>query len=281
MFLTALSHKIASRLTEFQTPAEDFCWFDTLCLSQSDRFSVCRPAFQTIRFDFSGNGHSAGKWRYGGFDAELHDLKSVVQFVKNVMLCKVAGIVGHSKGCSIIFRHAAVSGDKCTTGGEKESIPAYIAISPNFHTSPNDLVLKFTPEQQKQLKDTGAFLLKESGGRQFFVSEKDTIERMQEDTHTLLKNIEHIPLLIVQGDHDDSVSVDEAYKFGKALNCSPGTRRVDDELVTKARKKGQHRLIQSVTRSSRIVFVRGADHNFNGKEYVNLLEDCLMDFLQS
>ena len=62
----------------------------------------------TLRFDFSGNGHSSGKWSFGSYEQDYEDLCVVYDFVKDVMRCNVHCIIGHSQGSAAILKHAAL-----------------------------------------------------------------------------------------------------------------------------------------------------------------------------
>ena len=63
--------------------------------------------FHTLRFDFRGNGHSSGRWRYAGYGGEAEDLRSVIKFAVESLGClKIACVVGHSKGAATALRFA-------------------------------------------------------------------------------------------------------------------------------------------------------------------------------
>lgn len=47
----------------------------------------------TLRFDFVGNGHSSGKWRYADFDGGFKQLEHVIDFVRRTMKCQILGLL--------------------------------------------------------------------------------------------------------------------------------------------------------------------------------------------
>ena len=65
-----------------------------------------------LRFDFTGNGHSKGEWKYANYDQDFKDLLSVVNFVVNGLDCSIHCIIGHSQGSASVLKYASVCSKK-------------------------------------------------------------------------------------------------------------------------------------------------------------------------
>lgn len=72
----------------------------------------------SLRFDFSGNGASQGRFRYGHYRAEARELRAAKAWAEAARGACIVGLVGHSKGATDALLYAAEFGDiaRCVRG---------------------------------------------------------------------------------------------------------------------------------------------------------------------
>lgn len=205
----------------------------------------------TLRFDFSGNGHSLGEWGYSNYDVELNGLKKVVWYVENTMRCKVICIIGHSKGAASVLRFAwEQDSQERQPKKSSEKVPCFVNLAGRFtlpESNPSCLAT-FSIEQRRQLEETGKVHLTTRGSRKFIVTREDIEERSKQD-------MRHVSLitssvLTVHGDQDRTVSVDNAFQFDSAI------------------------------KNHEICIIQGADHNFSGSTNMEKLEVVISKFIR-
>ena len=201
----------------------------------------------TLRFDFTGNGHSTGTFSYGNYNGEARDLKHVIQFVRNSMKCKVSCVIGHSKGSYSVLRRAWEQEEEAAA----DRIPYFVNLSGRY-AIPNefDIRKRFNKEQAASLESNGRFLLSTRGQRRLEVTNDDIEERMNLDSSPV-KCIRSAQVLTIHGSADDMVDVSNAYKFSQAI--------VNHELC----------------------IIEGADHNFNGLLYMDHLVAAISSFISN
>lgn len=200
----------------------------------------------TLRFDFSGNGHSKGTWRYGGFDVEARDLNEVIRFVRQQLKCQVSCVVGHSKGACSVMRRAWEQEDMPA----EERIPAFVNLCGLFYEpnkySPQE---RFTKEQLEELDATGKILLETRGSRRYEVTNQDIQDKINADSSPV-RGISTSRVLLIHGDADEEVNVSNAYQFSKTI------------------------------RPSELKVIKGGDHAFNGLKHMDLMTDTISTFVR-
>lgn len=199
----------------------------------------------TLRFDFTGNGHSSGRWHYGGYEVEAKDLDEVIQFARNQLKCRVSCVIGHSKGAHTVLRRA----------WEQEGIPAeeripcFVNLSGSFYVPEEySLQKRFTRKQVEEFEASGKILLETRGHRKFEARNEDIEEKKHLDS-SLVRGITSSRVLIIHGDADDIVHVRNAFKFSEAI--TPHDLRI----------------------------IEGADHAFNGLLHMDALTEEIAAFI--
>lgn len=198
-----------------------------------------------LRFDFTGNGHSTGAFRHSNYDGEFRDLQTVLEFVGEKMKCRVACIVGHSKGAATVLRVAAEQ----ETYESSRRIPCFVNISGRFAV-PHDYDVEklLGADKTRQFKQSGSVLLDKKGDRECFITAEDVAERSQLDS-SFVQQIRIACVLIIHGSRDDQVDVGNAREFAKAI------------------------------RNHELVIIDGADHNYNGLRHMPMIVDCIVKFV--
>lgn len=184
-----------------------------------------RCGLATLRFDFSGNGESEGRFEDATITKEIEDLQSVVVALQEKGYA-VAALVGHSKGATDVLVHQADHG----------SARKVVALAPKVY-GVRGINERFMPEQLAQLDREGwcNYVL---GGRTVKISKAYLDERRTryKDLRSLCTRIRS-PVLIVHGTADEVIHADEARDLHAALR---------DVLQDAAR----------------LVLLEEADHNF-------------------
>eukprot|EP00551_Chaetoceros_affinis_P009599 CAMPEP_0203676628 /NCGR_PEP_ID=MMETSP0090-20130426/25146_1 /ASSEMBLY_ACC=CAM_ASM_001088 /TAXON_ID=426623 /ORGANISM="Chaetoceros affinis, Strain CCMP159" /LENGTH=444 /DNA_ID=CAMNT_0050543221 /DNA_START=69 /DNA_END=1400 /DNA_ORIENTATION=+ len=222
--------------------------------------------YHTLRFDFTGNGHSSGSFSFAPHQSDYDDLNHVVNFVTDIMNCNVCCIIGHSQGSSAILKHAGVVSaateietEKSSTSTNTNKKPLYVNLSgrctrPNGF-NPNQI---FTTEQCRELELNGKFQFQTwSGSRMYEVTAQSINDRNAFDLVQEIKGaggnrrIIHSRVLTIHGDNDTTVPIENAYML--------------DELISNHTMK----------------IIQGANHNFNGLLYMNTIVSSILDFIET
>jgi len=200
----------------------------------------------TLRFDFSGNGHSNGTWHYAGYDVESRDLGEVIRFVREQMKCQVSCVIGHSKGAFSMFRRAWEQEDMPV----EDRIPCFVNLSglyyePNKY-SPQE---RFTNEQLEELKTTGKILMDTKGHKRYEATKQDIEEKIPLDSAPV-RGITTSRVLTIHGDADEEVEVSNAYQFAKAI------------------------------KPHKLKIIKKADHAFNGLKHMDKMTETITKFVR-
>jgi pimeloyl-ACP methyl ester carboxylesterase len=211
-------------------------------------------SWHTLRFDFSGCGHSSGRWKYADYNGDYSDLSRVVRFVEGDqnqglgLGCKVLCVIGHSQGSAAMVKLRHSDSDRVER--------LYVNLAGRF-TVPNDFVPEsiFTEEQCKKLKDVGEFELLRRGDRgdRLLTVTLDAVRsRNAYDISAAASatELENIHMLTIHGDADKHVPVENAFKF--------------------------HEVIPNHS----LHIIKGADHNFNGLKFMDDLVSVISFFLR-
>eukprot|EP01083_Nonionella_stella_P028078 77323_1 len=135
-------------------------WLIANICSQLSKSLSCH----TLRFDFTGCGHSSGEWKYGDYELDHVDLRHVVDFVQRDLQCEVACIVGHSQGSAAVLRHAYDNSNTNIYNAYNQNLqaspPLYVNLSGRcFGANEVDYKKKFSKEQCQELETQGRFTI--------------------------------------------------------------------------------------------------------------------------
>ncbi len=154
--------------------------------------------FTVLRFDFSGNGESEGKFEEGTWTKFALDLYSAIEFLKQEQRLKRIVVIGFSMGGAI-------------------SIIEYVKFQ-NFHR----LVLlapalkpateRFIKMAWDQIEQKGFVEFEDVKGRKWRLNRDYFEDRERYDLLKLARKVD-IPVLIVVGSKDDTVSIDAIKEF--------------------------------------------------------------------
>ena len=229
-------------------------WRNQMLLSNLAARLSEKLSCHTLRFDFSGCGHSTGPWKYANYNQDYDDLCRVVRFVEGDreqgigLGCKVWCVIGHSQASIAMMR---LRQDSSGFGNRM-----FVNLSGRF-TIPGDVrpELIYSDKECEQLQNDGEFQVvrsAESGERTVTITLEAVEGRNEFDISTIAASatgLEHIRTLTIHGDADNLVPVENAYKF------------------------------HDVIPNHSLHIVKGADHNYNGLKYMNELVSVTASFL--
>jgi alpha/beta superfamily hydrolase len=208
-----------------------------------------RLEYHTLRFDFTGNGHSTGTFHHANYNGEFHDLQTVLAFVHEKMKCRVACVIGHSKGVGAVLRTAAEQETNDYDDSSRTRIPCFVNLSGRFAVPHEYNVEKrLGIEKARALNEDGRIVLDQKGARECAMTIDDLQERSSLDS-SFVKNIQCSAVLTIHGSKDEAVHVSNAYEFAKAI--------------------AKHELL----------IIEGADHNYNGLRHLQTIVDAVAKFV--
>eukprot|EP00591_Stephanopyxis_turris_P001764 CAMPEP_0195517644 /NCGR_PEP_ID=MMETSP0794_2-20130614/11166_1 /TAXON_ID=515487 /ORGANISM="Stephanopyxis turris, Strain CCMP 815" /LENGTH=339 /DNA_ID=CAMNT_0040646479 /DNA_START=36 /DNA_END=1055 /DNA_ORIENTATION=+ len=220
----------------------------------------------TLRFDFSGNGHSDGLWRYSNYDGELNDLKQVVRYVRDTLKCRVSCVLGHSQGAAVVLNYAAWEQDekKKNPSAVGETVPCFVNMAGRFfgpgatiesvlNVSMKSLYSEYTVDQQNELSETGKIKFMKRGETQLEIALDDVVNATKQDSKSVISSIMDTPvaILTLHGDADICNPVDGARKYDAA----------------------------GLPNHELLIFEDG-DHSFNGLKHMETIASAVRDFVQ-
>lgn len=164
--------------------------------------TLAQQGIPTLRFDFSYVGESTGKFEDITYSGEVEDLEAAYAFLQRRYSGKT-GILGSSMGGTVALLFAA----------QEPGVAALVTVAAPLHPEnfPKRLL---TPEQVQHWRIQGFTLY---NGRRLNVSLLKDLERIN-----VPESAEKIscPVLILHGDADEIVPVDEAYELHACLKNS-------------------------------------------------------------
>lgn len=167
--------------------------------------ALARRGILTLRFDFAYVGESSGKFADITYSGEVDDLKAAYALVQNRQTGKTA-ILGSSMGGSVALLFAA----------QEPTVAALVTIAAPLHPE-NFPKRVLTREQLQQWRERGFTVY---NGQRLNVSLLDDLERI--NVSESARKI-HCPVLILHGDADEIVPVEEAYELD---SCLPNSKRL-------------------------------------------------------
>ncbi|KAJ7538201.1 hypothetical protein O6H91_11G037800 [Diphasiastrum complanatum] len=197
----AKSDKLCVLCHGFRSSKEDI----TLCNLAS---TFVQEGLSSFRFDFSGNGESDGEFRYGNYQKEAEDLRSVILFWRNRGQ-EVVSIVGHSKGGNAVLLYASKYGD----------VPNVVNISGRLALE-RGMAKRLGKNFVQEIEEKGVVFVKdESGNVEYQVTRESWQDRLNTDMKSAALQIpETCRVLTVHGSKDEIVTVEDAYDFDKLIS---------------------------------------------------------------
>eukprot|EP00879_Flechtneria_rotunda_P006261 GHRR01006580.1.p1 GENE.GHRR01006580.1~~GHRR01006580.1.p1 ORF type:complete len:331 (+),score=107.37 GHRR01006580.1:101-1093(+) len=205
---------------------------------------LAAAGYNSLRFDFQGNGDSEGAFRFANYTGEAADVQAAKQYLEQQESQEVAALLGHSKGGSVVILYASIYAD----------IPLIINVAGRFWMD-QGITARFGQDIFDRVK-AGRVTL--SGQRddgytfEWQLTKEDMMERLHTDMSEAAALIEHCKVLTIHGTADTTIPIKDGRQFAAVVpNCS-------------------------------LVEVEGADHNFRtSPDHVKQLIDAVVSFLNS
>jgi putative redox protein len=161
--------------------------------------SLAARGILALRFDFRYVGDSSGKFADITYSGEVEDLQAAYEFMQSRRSGKTV-IFGSSMGGTVALLFAA----------QEASVAAVVILAAPGH--PENFPKRIlTPEQLQRWRERGYTLYH---GKRLNVSLLDDLERL--NVPEAARRI-RCPVLILHGDADEVVPVDEAYELHESL----------------------------------------------------------------
>jgi uncharacterized protein len=193
---------------------------------------LARRGVMALRFDFCYGGESSGKFEDITCSGELDDLKAAYKFIAGHHKGKTA-ILGSSMGGTVALMFAA----------QEPTVAALVVVSAPLHPEKFPARILTSAELQ-QWRDQGYIRY---NGQRFNVSLLEDLQNI--DIPGCARRIA-CPVLIVHGDSDEIVPVEEAYELYDCLQVS-----------------------------KRLSILRGSDHRLSNPELMARAVDEALDWL--
>jgi pimeloyl-ACP methyl ester carboxylesterase len=157
---------------------------------------LAAAGFMALRFDFSGNGQSQGDFAASTYSKQIAEIQRAIDIIADKGADWI-GLSGHSMGAVIaILTAAGINRVKavCALAGRLSGL---------------NVTHFFSKRQIKELHDTGRVSFS-SRGRPLQLSTAFFADAEQYNLPETLKSLQ-APLMVVHGDHDEIVPVEDAY----------------------------------------------------------------------
>lgn len=152
-----------------------------------------------LRFDFAGNGASEGKFEEMTYSGEVEDLRAAYDFVLQYEPKKV-GVFGSSMGGAVAVLFA----------GQEQTVAALVTLAAPVH--PEKIRERLlSPEETRRWRTQGYIMYHE---KRLNVTLLEDVERL--DVPKAARKIT-CPALVVHGDKDDTVPIEEGRELFAAL----------------------------------------------------------------
>ncbi len=157
---------------------------------------LTKAGFAALRFDFSGNGQSEGEFSQSTYTKQISETKIACATLASKGVSQI-GLAGHSMGAVVaLLASAEINSAKavCTIAGRLSGMNAMRFLN---------------RAQQNELDQVGQVAFT-SRGRQLMLTHDFFSDADRFDLQKVITQLK-LPLLIVHGDRDEIISVDEAY----------------------------------------------------------------------
>jgi putative redox protein len=163
---------------------------------------LCAAGFMALRFDFSGNGQSQGRFEQSTWSKQILEMEAAIALVQKKGAPWI-GLVGHSLGSAIALLAAR----------RMKSVSAVCRVAGRIGQTRSRHFL--TPLQQQTLEQTGQVEFT-SRGRQLKLNRDFFDDAHRYDLTAATRSLT-VPMLVVHGDRDEIIPVGEAH-MAKAAN---------------------------------------------------------------
>lgn len=158
--------------------------------------ALCDGGFMALRFDFSGNGQSQGRFEASTWSKQILEMEAAVALMQANGASWI-GLAGHSLGAAIALlaaRRIGFISAVCRVAGRTSRIrPLHF----------------LTPHQQRHLVQNGDVTFT-SRGRQLTIKRDFFEDADQHDLVAATRSLT-VPMLVVHGDRDEVIPVSEAH----------------------------------------------------------------------
>jgi uncharacterized protein len=158
--------------------------------------ALSQRGFVVLRFDFSGNGQSQGRFEHSTWSKQVLEMNAAVNLMKDQGAGWI-GLAGHSLGAAIAL----------LTARQNDSIAAVCRLA--GRTSPSRPVYFLTSTQREILAADGQVEFT-SRGRKLNIKQAFFDDAETHDLTAATRSLA-IPMLVVHGDQDEVIPVAEAY----------------------------------------------------------------------
>ncbi len=190
----------------------------------------------TLRFDFFGHGESEGKFEEVTTSEAVDDVLNAIEFLKESGYVKI-GLMGSSFGGMASIMAASKVNDLYVLA-LKSPVSDYSSL---FQAHQNE-------QEVKKIKEKGFTYLTDIEGKKRKLNISFFIDAQKTNAYQAAENIK-IPALIVHGDKDDSVPVQQSQRTASLMgNC-------------------------------RLEVIEGADHGYSNEEHFQEMLDLISGFI--
>jgi len=169
---------------------------------------LAKRGYIAVRFDFRGCGNSDGKEENYSLSSQIEDLEVVIDFITRRTRKRSVGIIAKSISCVPTFMLAS----------KRENISFIVALG-----APYNLQKYWSKEELEEVKRKGYIFYR---GFKYGWKYAWEMSNFQEKYREALKKIK-IPTLIINGEKDEKVSLDEA----KAIFSTLGSEQKRLEII--------------------------------------------------
>lgn len=191
----------------------------------------------SFRFDFNGCGESEGRFEEVTITQYIDDLESAIKFMKELGYKKI-GLFGGSAG-----------GLVCTATAVKHPEIKKIALKAPVSDFVEARINKYGKEGIKEWKEKGYIYYISKGNKRFKVNYtffEDTKKHIMYDKAKKIK----CPVLIIHGDKDKRVPLEQSKKLVKNLN------------------------------NGSLIIIKGANHFFEGDNYIKKINKMFAEWFK-
>jgi uncharacterized protein len=160
--------------------------------------TLSQHGFLVLRYDFSGSGESQGKFEDQTYSKDIEDFNSGIKFL-NSQGAKSIGALGHSIGSAVTI----------LAGSKHPEVKCLVTMGGDSSTQGIEKV--FNPKVLKDIKKKGKCTFK-IFGKEVTITKKFFDDAESHSIYQVLKKSKK-PLLIIHGEKDEIIDVDNARKL--------------------------------------------------------------------